>query len=103
MTQAFEKRLHDNHPVFRRDKTGCHTGFIVNILHARVQSALVTHCHHLLTDKNKGEKQFLSNYHRVWTDVPSNGRNLIAMDSRARKIRLLTVPIGQAMIDAISS
>jgi hypothetical protein len=37
------------------------------------------------------------------TGMSSKGRNLSAMTSRARKMRLRTVPMGQAMMSEISS
>ncbi len=42
-------------------------------------------------------------YHLLSLDVPSNGRNSEAIDSRARKMRERTVPIGQFIAAAMSS
>jgi hypothetical protein len=42
-------------------------------------------------------------YQRLFSEVSRSGRNLAATDSRARKIRERTVPMGQFMMPAISS
>ena len=42
-------------------------------------------------------------YHLLCSVVPNKGLNLVAMDSRALKIRLRMVPIGQSITEAISS
>jgi len=42
-------------------------------------------------------------HHLLFSLVPNNGRKFVATTSRARKMRDLTVPIGQFITDAISS
>ena len=48
-------------------------------------------------------RNVLAHYHLRLSSVPSIGRNSAAIDSRARKIRERTVPIGQFITAAISS
>ena len=48
-------------------------------------------------------RNLLVHHHLRFSSVPSSGRNSAAIDSRARKMRDRTVPIGQFITLAISS
>ena len=56
-----------------------------------------------LIDSDRTSIADLLSYHRLSDAVSSNGLSFSAIASRARKILLRTVPIGQCIASAISS
>src|SRR5471032_2583819 len=58
---------------------------------------------HHVSSQNKNLGRAPWRYQRLSTGGSNKGRSFSAITSRARKMRLRTVPMGQAMISAISS